>query len=77
MCIDAVKQKVEEHLRNDTIDFFILMDKKDRILSSSVSFAQLTKLSKSEIDKKNGWNLMFEALNVLTLLNVFAGLNVF
>ena len=64
ICLETSKQKVEEHLRNDTIDFFILMDKKDRILSSSISFAQLTKLSKSEIDKKNGWNLMFEALNV-------------
>lgn len=64
ICLETAKQKVEEHLRNDTIDFFILMDQKNRILSSSVSFAQLTKLSKSEIEKKNGWNLMFEALNV-------------
>ena len=64
ICLETAKQKVEEHLRNDTIDFFILMDQKNRILSSSVSFAQLTKLSKSEIEKKNGWNLMFEALYV-------------
>ena len=64
MCLEISKQKVEEHLRNDTIDFFILMDKKDRILNSSISFAQMTKLTKKEILKKNGWNLMFDSFNV-------------
>lgn len=64
LCIDAVKQKVEEHIKNDTTDFFICMDKKDRIISSSVSFAQMTKLTKKEIDKKKGWKLIFESLNI-------------
>lgn len=64
LCIETAKQKVEEHLRNDTIDFFILMDKKNRVISSSTSFAQMTRLTKKEIVKKNGWYLMFEALNV-------------
>ncbi len=64
ICVEISKQKVEEHLRNDTIDFFILMDKKDRILNSSISFAQMTKLTKKEILKKNGWNVMFDSLNV-------------
>ena len=64
LCLETCKQKVDEHLRNDTIDFFITMDKSNKVISSSTSFSQLTKLTKKEIQKKNGWYLMFEALNV-------------
>lgn len=64
LCLETCRQKVEEHLRNDTIDFFISMDKKNRIINSSTSFAQMTKLTKKEINKKNGWYLLFDALNV-------------
>lgn len=67
LCGNTIKQKVEEHLKNDTIDFFITMDKKNRIINSSVSFAQMTKLTKKEILKKNGWYLMFEALDVVKI----------
>ncbi len=69
LCSNTIKQKVEEHLRNDTIDFFITMNKKNRIINSSVSFAQLTKLTKKEILKKNGWYLMFEALDIVKINN--------
>lgn len=67
LCGNTIKQKVEEHLKNDTIDFFITMDKKNRIINSSASFAQMTKLTKKEILKKNGWYLMFEALDVVKI----------
>ena len=43
------------------------MDKKNRIINSSASFAQMTKLTKKEILKKNGWYLMFEALDVVKI----------
>ncbi len=69
LCENTIKQKVEEHLKNDTIDFFITMDKKNRIINSSVSFAQMTKLTKKEILKKNGWYLMFDALDVVKINN--------
>lgn len=64
LCLDTCKQKVDEHLRNDTIDFFITMNKRNRVINSSISFAQLTKLTKKEIEKKNGWQLMFDVLNI-------------
>lgn len=69
LCDNTIKQKVEEQLKNDTIDFFITMDKKNRIINSSVSFAQMTKLTKNEIVKKNGWYLMFDALDVVKINN--------
>ena len=69
LCDNRIKQKVEEQLKNDTIDFFITMDKKNRIINSSVSFAQMTKLTKNEIVKKNGWYLMFDALDVVKINN--------
>ena len=69
LCDNTIKQKVEEHLKNDTIDFFITMDKKNCIVNSSVSFAQMTKLTKQEILKKNGWYLMFDALDVVKINN--------
>ena len=52
LCGNTIKQKVEEHLKNDTIDFFITMDKKNRIINSSASFAQMTKLTKKRNFKK-------------------------
>lgn len=64
LCLETCKQKVEEHMKNDTIDFFILMNKKNHVISSSTSFAQMTRLTKKEIEKKNGWNLIFESLDV-------------
>ena len=64
LCTETHRQKIEDHIKNDTTDFFISMDKKNRIVSSSVSFAQMTRLTKKELEKKDGWKLIFDTLDV-------------
>lgn len=64
LCTETHRQKIEDHIKNDTTDFFISMDKKNRIVSSSISFAQMTRLTKKELEKKDGWKLIFDTLDV-------------
>lgn len=64
LCLETHRQKIEDHIKNDTTDFFINMDKKNKILGSSISFAQMTRLTKKEIQKKDGWKLIFDTLDV-------------
>lgn len=59
--------RTTEYLKNNEYDFFIQMDNKDRIIDCSSNFLKLTKLSKKEILKNQGWKLIFESLDVVSI----------
>ena len=69
ICNETRRLKVEEHIKNDTADFFICMDKHNKVTSYSASFVKLTKLTKKQICKKNGWKLLFEELPIRKINN--------
>lgn len=59
--------KTTEYLKNNEYDFYIQMDRKDKIIDCSSNFLKLTKLSKKEVVKNHGWKLIFDSFNVITL----------
>lgn len=69
ICNETRRQKVEEHIKNDTTDFYICMDKNNKITDYSSSFVKIVKLTKKQIMKKNGWKLIFDELPIKKINN--------
>lgn len=63
----CVKEKTAEYIKNSEYDYFIQMDKKERITDCSSSLLKLTRLSKKEILKSQGWKFIFDHLNVKSI----------
>ncbi len=63
----CVKEKTSEYIKNSEYDYFVQMDKKERITDCSNSLLKLTKLSKKEILKSQGWKFIFDNFNVKSL----------
>lgn len=63
----CLKEKTAEYVKNSEYDYFVQMDKKERITDCSSSLLKLTKLSKKEILKSQGWKFILDNLNVKTI----------
>lgn len=60
----TIKNKVLEHVKSDTSDFYFCTDLNNKILDYSQSFMQLTKLNKTDILKKDGWQILFDEADI-------------
>ncbi len=63
----CLKEKTCEYIKNSEYDFFVQMDKSERITDCSNSLLKLTKLSKKDVLKNKGWKFIFDNFNVKSL----------
>ncbi len=66
-------KKLLEHIKNDTTDYYLSLDLKNKILDYSGSLLNLTKLTDKQIRKSKSWELLFKHLNVVKLNNEVYG----
>lgn len=71
----CLKDKTSEYLKNSEYDFFVQMDRKEKITDCSTTFLKMTKLSKKEILKNKGWKFIFDNFNVKSINKVEFSLN--
>ena len=64
---NELDDKTVEYVKNTEYDFFIQLDPKDHITDCSSTFLKLTKLSKKEVLKNQGWKLIFDSFNVKSI----------
>lgn len=56
--------KVCEHIKNDTADYYFCLNQKDKLIDYSASFTQIAKLSKKDLTKKTGWQIIFDSFDI-------------
>lgn len=62
-------KKLLEHIKNDTTDFYLSLNLKNKIVDYSGSLLNLTKLTDKQIKKSKSWQLLFDSLKVVKLNN--------
>lgn len=64
-----IRQKLFAHLKNDSADYYLTFDSKYRIIDQSLSITNKLQLTKKELTKLNGFDILFEKLNIVRINN--------
>ena len=64
-----INKKTLEQLKNDSYDYYFSFNKKRKIIDCSYSFLTLSKRSKKELKKTEGWSFIFRTLGVQKINN--------
>lgn len=68
----AYSKKLSRYLKDTEYDFYLQVDQKNRIRDYGVSLLKITGLTKKDVLNKEGWHLLFDTLEILTINKIDA-----
>lgn len=60
-------KKLTRYLKDTEYDFYIQVNKKNKIRDYGISLLKITGLTKKEVLKKDAWHLLFDTLEIVTI----------
>lgn len=63
----SYNKKLTRYLKDTEYDFYIQVDKKNKIRDYGISLLKITGLTKKDVLKKDAWHLLFDSLEIVTI----------